>query len=193
MTESFHGSHGSGGFLKPRFEPFPIVLTCCMRLTIKRHRNQLVSGKSETVLAPGKPKELTGLSLETRSERVGEAALRVARLGWKLWVTGSERWQQRQLGENRVGTLAPTTARCKIGPVELRRDGSRHSWVVPNVPSPRQARNSERKFGKNVKNPVKRERVKRWFCPVDRPSDLGSGGYRNPGRFSDDFGRFRSW
>ncbi|OWM90846.1 hypothetical protein CDL15_Pgr028976 [Punica granatum] len=73
--------------------------------------------------------------------------------------------------ENGVGTLAPTTAWCKIELVGLLRDGFRHSWVVPDVPSPRQARNSERKFGKNTKNPVKRKRVKRWLCTVDRPSD----------------------
>ncbi|PKI45184.1 hypothetical protein CRG98_034421 [Punica granatum] len=49
----------------------------------------------------------------------------------------------------RVGTRALATARCKIGLVGLLRDGSRRSWVVPNVPSPRQARNSEKKLGKN--------------------------------------------
>ncbi|OWM91084.1 hypothetical protein CDL15_Pgr028136 [Punica granatum] len=73
--------------------------------------------------------------------------------------------------ENGVGTLAPATVRCKVGLVGLLRDGSRRSWVVPNVPSPRQARNSERKFGKKAKNPTKRKRVKRWLCTVDRPSD----------------------
>ncbi|PKI67474.1 hypothetical protein CRG98_012058 [Punica granatum] len=71
----------------------------------------------------------------------------------------------------RVDTLAPVTARCKIGLVGLLRGGSRRSWVVPNVPSPRQAQNSERKFGKNVKDPIKRKWAKRWLCTVDRPSD----------------------
>ncbi|PKI11379.1 hypothetical protein CRG98_049537, partial [Punica granatum] len=71
----------------------------------------------------------------------------------------------------RVGMLAPVTVRCKIGLVGLLRDGSRRSWVVPDVPSPRQTRDSERKFGKNVKNLVKEKRMKRWLCTVDRPSD----------------------
>ncbi|PKI42434.1 hypothetical protein CRG98_037165 [Punica granatum] len=76
--------------------------------------------------------------------------------------------------------------RCKIGLVELLRDRSRRSWVVPNVPSPKQTRNSERKFGKNAKNPVKRERVERWLCTVDWLSDrdhLSTGkseGYEGP-------------
>ncbi|OWM65106.1 hypothetical protein CDL15_Pgr002266 [Punica granatum] len=73
--------------------------------------------------------------------------------------------------ENGVDTLAPATSRCKVGLVGLLRDGSRRLWVVPNVPSPRQARNSERKFTKKAKNPTKRKRVKRWLCTVDRPSD----------------------
>ncbi|PKI78946.1 hypothetical protein CRG98_000658 [Punica granatum] len=103
-----------------------------------------------------------------------------------MYGQGPERWQPRQLEENEVGTLAPTTARCKIGLVELLRDGSRCSWVVPNVPSPKQTRHSERKFGKNAKNPVKRERVERWLCTVDRLSDrdhLSTGkseGYEGP-------------
>ncbi|PKI60722.1 hypothetical protein CRG98_018883 [Punica granatum] len=122
----------------------------------------------------------------TTRKRVGEVALRVARLGWKLRVEGPERWQPRQLGENGVGTLAPTTARCKIGLVELIKDGSRRLWVVSNMPSPKQTRNSERKFGKNPKNPVKMEWVERWLCTVDRLSDhdhLSTGkseGYEGP-------------
>ncbi|PKI68508.1 hypothetical protein CRG98_011104 [Punica granatum] len=44
----------------------------------------------------------------------------------------------------RVGTRALATARCKIGLVVLLRDGSRRSWVVSNVPSPRQARDMDR-------------------------------------------------
>ncbi|OWM78313.1 hypothetical protein CDL15_Pgr001034 [Punica granatum] len=50
----------------------------------------------------------------------------------------------------RVGTRALATARCEIGLVGLLRDGSRQSWVVSNVPSPRQARNSESKSSNNV-------------------------------------------
>ncbi|OWM69405.1 hypothetical protein CDL15_Pgr013183 [Punica granatum] len=88
----------------------------------------------------------------------------------RLEVTGRGTREVAASGK-RVGTLAPVTARCKIRLVGLLRDGSRRSWVVPNVPSPRQARDSERKFGKNVKNPVKEKRMKRWLCTVDRPSD----------------------
>ncbi|PKI69366.1 hypothetical protein CRG98_010248 [Punica granatum] len=57
----------------------------------------------------------------------------------------------------RVGTRAPGSARCKIGLVGLLRDGSRHPWVVPNVPSPKQVRDSERKFGKNTRNSVRKK------------------------------------
>ncbi|PKI78935.1 hypothetical protein CRG98_000669 [Punica granatum] len=77
--------------------------------------------KRETALAPGKPRELTGLSLETRPLRVSDLRGR----------------QPRQLGRKWVGTLAPATARCEIEFVGLLGDGSRRSWVVPNVPSPR--------------------------------------------------------
>ncbi|PKI33227.1 hypothetical protein CRG98_046382, partial [Punica granatum] len=72
---------------------------------------------------------------------------------------GSESWQPRQSVEKRVGTRAPATARCKIGLVGLLRDGSRRPWVVPNVPSPRQARKWERKFGKSENNPVREKRA----------------------------------
>ncbi|PKI71434.1 hypothetical protein CRG98_008171 [Punica granatum] len=91
----------------------------------------------------------------------------------KLSATFHQGWprQPRQLGKNGVGTLAPATARCKIGLVGLLRDGARRSWVVPNVPSPRQARNSERNFGKNTKSSVRKKTMKRWLCTVDRPSD----------------------
>ncbi|PKI58489.1 hypothetical protein CRG98_021112 [Punica granatum] len=82
--------------------------------------NRVIEGKSR------------GSGLESRKTRAGS---------YGQWAP--IRWQQRQLGENGVGTLAPTTARCKIGLVGLLRDGSRRSWVALSVPSPRQARNSE--------------------------------------------------
>ncbi|OWM87227.1 hypothetical protein CDL15_Pgr021216 [Punica granatum] len=94
--------------------------------------------------------------------------------------------QPRQLGKNGVGMLAPATARCKIGLVGLLRDGSRRPWVVPNVPSARQARNNERKFSKNTRSSVRKKTMKRWLCTVDRPSDhdhlfTGEGeGYEEP-------------
>ncbi|PKI70802.1 hypothetical protein CRG98_008797 [Punica granatum] len=47
-----------------------------------------------------------------------------------------ERRQPRLVGEKRVGTLAPVTARNKVGLVGLLRGRSSHPWVVPNVPSP---------------------------------------------------------
>ncbi|OWM64716.1 hypothetical protein CDL15_Pgr005979 [Punica granatum] len=73
--------------------------------------------------------------------------------------------------KNGVGTLAPVTTRRKIGFVGLLRDGSRHSWIVPNMPNPKQTRNSEIKLGRNQVDPVKEKRVERWLCTVDRPSD----------------------
>ncbi|PKI68250.1 hypothetical protein CRG98_011330, partial [Punica granatum] len=91
--------------------------------------------------------------------RVGEVALRVARLGSRLRVEGPERWQSRQLGKNGVGTLAPVTARCKVGLFGLLREGSRWPWVEPSVPRPEQTRKCERKFGKNERNPVREKRV----------------------------------
>ncbi|PKI64524.1 hypothetical protein CRG98_015087 [Punica granatum] len=71
----------------------------------------------KTILTMDKPRELTSLSLETRPEQ-------------------PERRQSRLVGEKRVGMLAPVTARCKVGLVGLLRGRSRHTWVIPNVPSP---------------------------------------------------------
>ncbi|PKI52282.1 hypothetical protein CRG98_027324 [Punica granatum] len=65
------------------------------------------------------------------------------------------RRQSRQLRKNEVGTLAPVTARCKVRLVGLLRGGSRGLWADPNVPRPEQTRKCERKFGKNVRNPVR--------------------------------------
>ncbi|OWM74513.1 hypothetical protein CDL15_Pgr005092 [Punica granatum] len=110
-------------------------------------------------------------SLDARGKESGKQSWESRDSAWALRVAGPERWQQRQLGENGVGTLAPTTARCKIGLAGVLRDGSRRSWVVPNVPNPGQARNSERKFGKEEGDPVKKKLVERWLCTVDRPSD----------------------
>ncbi|OWM77068.1 hypothetical protein CDL15_Pgr002592 [Punica granatum] len=62
-------------------------------------------------------------------------------------------------------------ARCKIGLVGLLRDGYRRSWTVPNVPNPEQVRNSEKRLGKNQVDSVKKKRVERWLCTVNRPSD----------------------
>ncbi|PKI67884.1 hypothetical protein CRG98_011728 [Punica granatum] len=45
--------------------------------------------------------------------------------------------------------------------------------VVPNVPSPRQARNSERKLCKNTRSSVRKKTMKRWLWTEDRPSDRG--------------------
>ncbi|OWM72672.1 hypothetical protein CDL15_Pgr010273 [Punica granatum] len=87
-------------------------------------------------------------SLDARGKESGKRPWESQDSAWALRVTGPERWQQRQLGENGVGTLAPTTARCKIRLVRLLRGGSRRSWTVSNMPNPGQARNSERKFGK---------------------------------------------
>ncbi|PKI57002.1 hypothetical protein CRG98_022608 [Punica granatum] len=56
--------------------------------------------------------------------------------------------------KNGVGTLAPVTTRRKIGFVGLLRDGSRHSWIVPNMPNPKQTRNSEIKLGRNQVDPL---------------------------------------
>ncbi|OWM72548.1 hypothetical protein CDL15_Pgr005017 [Punica granatum] len=75
----------------------------------------------------------------------------VARLGW----TSRAKTPVRHLGENGVGTLAPTTTRCKIGLLGLLRDGSRRSWTAPNVPRPGQTRNSERSLGKNYWDPIR--------------------------------------
>ncbi|OWM78291.1 hypothetical protein CDL15_Pgr028284 [Punica granatum] len=89
-------------------------------------------------------------------------------------ATGSERpegRQPRQVGENGVGTLAPTTARCEVGLLGLLRDRSRRSWVVPSVPNPEQVRNGEIKLGKKKNDPLERNRRKRELCTVGRPSD----------------------
>ncbi|PKI18290.1 hypothetical protein CRG98_049436, partial [Punica granatum] len=92
----------------------------------------------------------------------------------------------RQLGENGVGTLAPTTARCKIELLGLLRDGPRRSWTVPNAPRPGQTRNSERKLGKKLTGPDKKDEAERRLCTVGGLSDRDhlftgeSGGYEEP-------------
>ncbi|OWM77702.1 hypothetical protein CDL15_Pgr022375 [Punica granatum] len=83
-------------------------------------------------------------SLDTRGKESGKRPWESRDSAWMLRVTGPERWQQRRLGENGVGTLAPTMARCKIRFVGLLRSGSRRLWTAPNVPNPGQARNSEK-------------------------------------------------
>ncbi|OWM77599.1 hypothetical protein CDL15_Pgr016997 [Punica granatum] len=125
-------------------------------------------------------------SLDARGKELGkwpwESRDSAGRYGWRV----PERWRQRQFGKNGVSMLAPTTVRCKIGFVGLLRDRSRRSWIVPNVPNPEQARNSEKKLGKNQVDPIKKKRVERWLCTVDRPPDrdhifTGEGeGYEEP-------------
>ncbi|OWM77602.1 hypothetical protein CDL15_Pgr017000 [Punica granatum] len=125
-------------------------------------------------------------SLDARGKESGkwpwESRDSAGRYRWRV----PERWQQRQFGKNGVGTLAPTMARCKIGFVGLLRDKSRRSWIVPNVPNLEQARNSEKKLSKNQVDPIKKKRVERWLCTVDRPSDRDhlftgeGGGYEDP-------------
>ncbi|PKI47269.1 hypothetical protein CRG98_032340 [Punica granatum] len=68
---------------------------------------------------------------------------------------GTERGQPRQLGKNRVGTLAPTTARCEIGLLGLLRGRPRCSRTTPSVLRPEHTRNSEKKLGENQRNPIK--------------------------------------
>ncbi|PKI50074.1 hypothetical protein CRG98_029512 [Punica granatum] len=58
-------------------------------------------------------------------KRVGEAAMGVARLGWRLRVSNPRGKQPQQLGKKEVGTLAPGTARCEVGLVGLLRGRSR--------------------------------------------------------------------
>ncbi|PKI68878.1 hypothetical protein CRG98_010733 [Punica granatum] len=70
-------------------------------------------------------------------EGVGE----VARRSGDLAGRHGQKTPVRRLGENGVGTLAPTTTRCKIRLLGLLRDGPRHSWTVLNVPWPGQTRN----------------------------------------------------
>ncbi|PKI61394.1 hypothetical protein CRG98_018202 [Punica granatum] len=98
-------------------------------------------------------------SLDARGKESGK---------WPWESRDSDRWLQ--VRDPRVGSRgspgkngsarAPGTARCKIGLVGLLRDGSKRSWVVPSVPSPKQARNSGRKFGKNTRNSVRKKTVK---------------------------------
>ncbi|PKI49051.1 hypothetical protein CRG98_030551 [Punica granatum] len=74
------------------------------------------------------PTDFGGLSShEPRCERkrVGEAAVGVARLGWRLRVSNPRGKQPWQLGKKEVGTFAPGTARCEVGLVGLIRGRSR--------------------------------------------------------------------
>ncbi|PKI52252.1 hypothetical protein CRG98_027350 [Punica granatum] len=100
--------------------------------------------EGESLMSLGELGKLTAPSNGYRPERVGE----VARGSGDPDGRHGRRTPVRQLGENGVGTLAPTTARCEIGLLGILRDGSRRSWTVPNVPRPGQTRNSERKLGK---------------------------------------------
>ncbi|PKI67352.1 hypothetical protein CRG98_012249 [Punica granatum] len=132
MAVSFHDSHESGEFLRPRFGTFPAILT-----------NGLIR-EEERVMDPRRPKRLTTLLHErvvtlprcTRG-RVGEAAVGVARLGLKLRMDNPRGRQPKQLGKNGVGTLAPAAVRCEVGLVGLLRGRSRRPWTDSNVPSPR--------------------------------------------------------
>ncbi|OWM67442.1 hypothetical protein CDL15_Pgr027199 [Punica granatum] len=76
-------------------------------------------------------------SLVARGKESGKRPWESQDSVWASRVEGSERGQPRQLGKNKVGTLASATSRCEIGLVGLLRDRSRRSWVVPNVPSSR--------------------------------------------------------
>ncbi|PKI59970.1 hypothetical protein CRG98_019637 [Punica granatum] len=101
---------------------------------------------SRVAVSPRGSHESRG-ALQARSKPIptvpiyfGESALRVARLGWKLrTVSNPGGGATAAVSGKWLGTLAPTTAWCKIGFVGLLRDGSRCPWADPNVPSPGQA------------------------------------------------------
>ncbi|PKI65842.1 hypothetical protein CRG98_013746 [Punica granatum] len=91
----------------------------------------------ENLMSSDELGELTTPSNGYQPERVGEAA----RGSGDPARRHGQKTPARQLRENGVDTLAPTTARCKIRFLGLLRDGPRRSWTVPNVPRPRQTRN----------------------------------------------------
>ncbi|OWM70994.1 hypothetical protein CDL15_Pgr002263 [Punica granatum] len=110
----FHDPYGPRGALQPRNRSYPIM-ACTF-----------IQRSDRDVTLP-----------RCTRKRVGEVALRVARLGLKLRVGNPKGRQPRQLRENGVGTLAPGTARYEVGLVGLLRSRSRRPWTNPNVPSPR--------------------------------------------------------
>ncbi|OWM76790.1 hypothetical protein CDL15_Pgr028308 [Punica granatum] len=96
-------------------------------------------------------------SLGARGKESGKWPWESRDSGWTLRAGDPGEGAAAAVSGKWLGTLAPGTAQREIGLVGLFRDRSRRPWADPNVPRPEQTRKCERKFGKNVRNPVREE------------------------------------